>query len=169
MWGHGLRTFLRFSWLERRMVLRAIIWLGLVELGLKWLGFKRMIKLVPSVRQDASPRVQKHIFMYTAAIDLAARRHVVDAHCLQKSLTLHYWLRREGIPSELKIGVRKDNDQLKAHAWVELAGIVVNDDTAAVDAFKPLMRADSVDGLAWNDRSTAASATPPPAAVRLEA
>jgi hypothetical protein len=57
---------------------------------------------------------------------------------LQRSLVLNYWLRREGLPSELRIGVRKDGDALKAHAWVELGRHVVNDPVAAVAAFTPL-------------------------------
>jgi hypothetical protein len=75
---------------------------------------------------------------YAWAIALAARHHVVRARCLHRALVLHRWLRREGLPSELRIGVRKVDGALLAHAWVELDGEAVGDQPAAVAAFAPL-------------------------------
>ena len=48
-------------------------------------------------------------------------------NCLERSLTLWWLLRRDGIDGELHIGARKEDGQLKAHAWVELRGEVLND------------------------------------------
>jgi hypothetical protein len=69
---------------------------------------------------------------------VAARSHVVEARCLHQSLALHAWLRRERLPSELRIGVRKSYDELIAHAWIELGGQVVNDGPDRVAEFSPL-------------------------------
>jgi len=46
--------------------------------------------------------------------------------CLSRSLTLWWILRRQGIASELRIGVSKDDGEFAAHAWVELDGIPIN-------------------------------------------
>jgi len=54
---------------------------------------------------------------------------------------LHHWLRGEGLPSELRIGVRKEHGALKAHAWVELGDHVVNDRPSAVEEFTVLSNA----------------------------
>src|SRR5579872_1172870 len=147
----GLRSLAHYSWLERRMVLRAAIWLWLVDLGLRFMGFRRLIELARAVPDEAGPQLPEHIFMYTAALELASRYHPAPARCLHKSLVLHLWLRREGMPSELKIGVRKVQGELKAHAWVELAGCVINDDADAVADFKPLSRPDAFAGMAWTN------------------
>lgn len=48
-------------------------------------------------------------------------------NCLSQSLTLWWLLRRQGIESELRIGVRKHAGGLEAHAWVECLGEVLND------------------------------------------
>lgn len=53
-------------------------------------------------------------------------------------MVLHRWLREQGLPSELRIGVRKDGGALIAHAWVELGAHVVNDSRAAVMPFTRL-------------------------------
>ena len=60
------------------------------------------------------------------------------AQCLHRALALHFWLRDEGVASELRIGVQKQARALRAHAWVEVAGQVVDDRPGAVAAFHPL-------------------------------
>jgi len=76
-------------------------------------------------------------------------------------LALHQWLREEGLPSELRIGVRKDDGELRAHAWVELGGLVVNDGAGAVAAFTPLRSLASIASVvrASGDGSLIAGAT----------
>lgn len=46
--------------------------------------------------------------------------------CLEESLTLWFLLRKQGISSRLRIGVRKTDEKFEAHAWVELAGEALN-------------------------------------------
>ena len=65
---------------------------------------------------------------FSAAMDLAqlaaiAGRHgPIRATCLRQSLLVYWLLRRRGLMPELKIGVRKQELVVDAHAWVELAG-----------------------------------------------
>lgn len=42
--------------------------------------------------------------------------------CLPQSLALQALLRRQGLSAELRIGVRRADGKLQAHAWVEHAG-----------------------------------------------
>ena len=44
------------------------------------------------------------------------------ATCLKKSLILFRLLRKRGIPAELRLGVRKVDDEFSSHAWIECAG-----------------------------------------------
>lgn len=60
-------------------------------------------------------------------VNLAARYPWPWALCLQRSLALCLWLDREDLRVQLRIGVRKRNDSLEAHAWVEYHGRVLND------------------------------------------
>ena len=63
-------------------------------------------------------------------IDVARAARLVDAvaacypntTCLKKSLILLRLLRKRGIPAELRLGVRKVDDDFSAHAWIECAG-----------------------------------------------
>jgi hypothetical protein len=55
-------------------------------------------------------------------VGVAARRHLWSVSCLEKSLVLETLLVRYGFSPELKIGVRREDGVLQAHAWVEIAG-----------------------------------------------
>jgi hypothetical protein len=94
---------------------------------------------------------------YARHLDRASRHHLVRARCLHRSLVLHRWLRRQGLPSQLRIGVSKSAGAFAAHAWVEMDGLVVNDRALAVYAFTPLARqaADGTPMSPWNDLRSA--------------
>lgn len=61
-------------------------------------------------------------------VNIAARYGPIRAACLVRSLVLLRMLSARGVTGTLQIGVRKEaSSQLDAHAWVEQAGIPVND------------------------------------------
>src|SRR5260370_14135879 len=47
---------------------------------------------------------------YARWLDMVSHRRFIRASCLDRSLALHRWLRREGMPSHLCIGVRKEGN-----------------------------------------------------------
>ncbi len=69
-------------------------------------------------------------------VQIAARRGLYRANCLQQSLCLWWILQRQGISTDLRIGVRK-GEQLDAHAWVEYRGTVLNDRPDIAQEFSP--------------------------------
>lgn len=73
------------------------------------------------------------------AVDRAARRGVFRPKCLVRSMALHAMLERSGVHgSVIRIGVRRDGDELLAHAWVEHMGITLIDSPAAIATFSRL-------------------------------
>lgn len=58
-------------------------------------------------------------------------------NCLTRSLCLQWLLRRHGIDTELRLGVKLDEGQLHAHAWVEMGGHPVNDREDVAERFLP--------------------------------
>jgi hypothetical protein len=65
-------------------------------------------------------------------VEVAARRGPWPANCLQRSVVLWLMLRWQGLPGEVRIGVRRPPpgaaDRRPAfHAWVEQDGTVLND------------------------------------------
>ena len=91
----------------------------------------------------------------TRWIKTAASHPFPWAKCLQRSLALCLWLERLGFRGELKIGVRKDGEILRAHAWVELSGWVLNDDLSHTRRFavmNPNSSTMAQSGLQWERR-----------------
>jgi hypothetical protein len=137
-----IRRFLTLSSSERHQFLRAFVDLAYVDIGLRVLGFQALAERIPAVdeanERDVRPVDLVRATRYAYWLERASRHHAVPARCLHRSLALHQRLRREGLPSELRIGVRKRSDIFEAHAWVEMAGRIVNDAPMAVSSFAPL-------------------------------
>ncbi|HTQ80695.1 MAG TPA: lasso peptide biosynthesis B2 protein [Thermoanaerobaculia bacterium] len=55
-------------------------------------------------------------------VDLAAQHHLRAVRCLGRSLVLQALLAAQGLSAELQIGVRRGQEGIEAHAWVEHAG-----------------------------------------------
>jgi len=129
---------------ELHLLIRAFLALAMMDVRLRVNGFQptlarveRMPRHKPVTAAEFA-RAQR----YARWIAVAARFHVVPARCLHRSLTLHGWLRREGLQSELRIGVRQANEQLLAHAWVELDGRPADELPERTALFTPLAHAD---------------------------
>lgn len=132
-----LEQLRRFSALERRargLFLRAAVLLPLISLSLRIRGFRKtqatLQKLLssPNGATDASEREATSL---TVRMVRAAVRHGFGhPTCLEESLALWWLLGQQGISSEMRIGVRKHNEEFEAHAWVEREGTALNEPEA---------------------------------------
>lgn len=68
-------------------------------------------------------------------------RWMPRSRCLDRAVTLIRWARRNNIAAELCIGVRHVEGQIRAHAWVESAGKVIDPEPEAAKSFQRLQGA----------------------------
>lgn len=123
---------------ERRDLLLAATLLPMFWLGLRWLGLVRFRARLTSTSSTATARINsENIHRLAEIVNAAARRSPFPATCLTRSLLLEWFLRRRGIPAELRIGVQRQGAGLAAHAWVEYGGVPVNDRLDIASAFAP--------------------------------
>lgn len=107
--------------------------LSLTAMALRVLGFRRwratLEKFLRDVRKAPEDPARQLALAreVTRLAEKAERRGAVRPNCLERSLVLWWLLRRRGLPAELRIGARKQDAHFEAHAWVELAGQVLND------------------------------------------
>jgi|HubBroStandDraft_4_1064222.scaffolds.fasta_scaffold00245_12 hypothetical protein len=128
------RRFRRRPLEDRRLILRAALILPLTEIGLRLFGFRRWKELIEKFSR-AAPLLQPMPADLQRDAALRAVRAVrsIELHgptkpnCLERSMTLWWLLRRNGVDGELHIGARKEGARFEAHAWVELGGQVLND------------------------------------------
>jgi hypothetical protein len=141
------RKFQRLSRVERWVFVQALVLLPLTALALRWLGFKRWLAVLKRLApREAGPlggrsgTFDRRAGFIANMVRVAARHGPYPATCLPQSLTLWWLLRRRGIDSDLRIGVRKESSQLEAHAWVEHRGLVLGDGEGLHRGFAPFDR-----------------------------
>jgi len=73
-----------------------------------------------------------------SAMDMACIWYWKEALCLQRSAATACLLKRYGVPAQMVIGAQQM--PFKAHAWVEVAGVVVNDKSYMPEMYAVLDR-----------------------------
>jgi len=109
---------------DKWLVFRVSIMLPLVEGGLHLLGLQVVARLLASRATPAAVPLEsiREVERQARLLSMVRHRHPFAGKCLSRSLTLWWCLRRTGIKSEVRLGIRKDGSQLRGHAWVEYQG-----------------------------------------------
>ncbi|HKY03660.1 MAG TPA: lasso peptide biosynthesis B2 protein [Blastocatellia bacterium] len=130
---------------ERRVMVEAALMLPIVIAALRLFGFRRtqsaLARLSPLGKRPQPGRLTERAASCARFVRKAASHAPLRANCLHQSLTLWGLLRLHGIESELRFGARKLDSALEAHAWVEHAGVVVNDGEDVREHFTDFGRA----------------------------
>jgi hypothetical protein len=125
---------------QRQVLLVASIALPVFWIGLTSLGLARLLSWLPR------GRVERHNLVDAAftemcdvadAVNIAARHSPFPSTCLTRSTLLQWMLNRQGVDSDLRIGVKLIGGKLEAHAWVEHDGVPINDKATVTADFAP--------------------------------
>jgi hypothetical protein len=119
------------------LVLQAFASLILFDV-LAWSGYKRVYAFTRTRRVAGRRPSLETTARVCWAVQEACVWYVKRVYCLQRSSATAWMLRRGGVPAELVIGYRPV--PLDSHAWVEVAGQVVNDLPQYQRAYKELDR-----------------------------
>lgn len=129
-----LRRFSALGRPARRLFLHASVLLPLISLSLRLRGFGKThatlqkFLSVPKGPENVGP--VERAALTVRMVRAAGRHSVTHSTCLEESLALWWLLGRQGIRSELRVGIRKDADRFEAHAWVEREGAALNEPEA---------------------------------------
>jgi len=125
MLRHKFLQFYRLSSSERRLLLRIGVVVPLIEVCLRTFGFKRVVRwlrrfaVTKELVGNPAADIERHrrlLFLFHQQAPFAGR-------CLAGALALWCLLQRLGIETELRFGVRKQEGQLLAHAWIEYGAL----------------------------------------------
>jgi hypothetical protein len=124
-WG----KFRRLPAEEKAAFLAALALLPAVRVGLRTLGLRRVQAVLgrrlQSVRFAESENSLWRARRTARLVGVAAR--YTGGTCLARSVVLAYLLERQGVPAKLRIGVRNGENGFEAHAWVEAAGVSLDE------------------------------------------
>jgi Transglutaminase-like superfamily len=112
------------------LVLRAYLRLIEFDMYLARGNFKALYEKVRRYPIGEVPAPVNAVEDICAAVDMACIWYWKEVLCLQRSATAACLLKHCGVPAQMMIGAQQM--PFRAHAWVEVAGRVVND--------KPYMR-----------------------------
>ena len=137
-----LRTLRDLSGSDLWKVAGAWALLLAVDLGLRALSFRRVLQLLDTCPKHAGTERKGDplplIRRYRRAVEIAARNHLYPMLCLRRSLVLRWLLARQGVPTRLRLGVRRDEGKVAAHAWLEYEGRPVTDPPDVAERFATL-------------------------------
>jgi len=80
------------------------------------------VRTYPVTARTPGPNAIERI---NSAVDMACIWYWKEALCLQRSAATACLLKKNGVPAQMVIGAQQM--PFKAHAWVEVHGVVVND------------------------------------------
>jgi hypothetical protein len=133
------------SGLERLSALKHLLLLNSVALALRWFGLStvqgyifKQIRTVPKSQLDPSLTLRQALELGAYIGFVNHRFHWLKVSCLPESLTVWWLLGRQGIASHLRIGVRKVDQRLDGHAWIEVEGQVVSGDPNLAGEYLPM-------------------------------
>ncbi len=119
-----------FSSSQWWLALRVWWVLGLVKIALQVGDFKNIRNWAARVRETTPLSPEQAITLVDQTVLLVetiAARHLTKITCLPRALTITRLLGRRGIRTDLKMGLRKEADTVKGHAWVEYERRPIND------------------------------------------
>ena len=122
-----LRKFFSLPVREQQILVKATFLLIMIRLGLWLLPFRTLQRTLERLfRYPATSNRQSPLTEKVSWAVRAVSRYFPSATCLAQALTLQALLSREGIHSDLGIGVARDDESgIIAHAWLEIDGTVI--------------------------------------------
>ena len=109
-----------------------------VDLTLRLRGFRRVYESVAHHRIRTVTCPEGIVAAVCRAVDCACTVYPRQALCLQRSVAATRLLRDYGVRAMLVVGARKH--PFRAHAWVEVDGLVVNDKRGVKEYYQELDR-----------------------------
>ena len=139
-----VQKFLRLSTSEKWMLFQALWLLPLCAVVLRLRDVRRLLPALGEAFPTAF-NPERDIAMEQARatarmVSLAARYGPYRATCLKQSVVTLWLLRHQGIPCDLRIGVRREFNPFEAHAWVEYQGEALNEGPDIHQRFVPFDR-----------------------------
>ncbi|WP_051305695.1 lasso peptide biosynthesis B2 protein [Desulfogranum mediterraneum] len=150
-----LQTFFTLSRQRQKLLCCAVLLALVVRVGLALLPLGQLLRFVGGkddggeageARADGPAAAEGPVDPDRRSVqdDIIWAVQLVDrrfswATCLVNGLVAQYLFSRNGIPSQLHIGVKKEGpDRLQAHAWVTVGGTIVIGRIADLATYRPL-------------------------------
>jgi hypothetical protein len=124
----------------------SILLFPVLVLAQRLLGLRRTLwflnRLTPAVATASSTDNQCVRLAHSVSriVRIVGARIPLKSSCLEQSVFLHWLLARQGIVTDIRIGIRNRDGGFQAHAWVEHLGQALNEGEDVSLRFVPFPR-----------------------------
>ena len=136
-----MRSFSLLDNSRKNLIVEAMVITFFVRLGFPLIGVGRtqaLLRRWAVARSDNRPPDATSVIRELRAAQRTVKRHCgVRGTCLVTSMSLWAMLLRRNIKTELRVGMRKRDGKIEGHAWLELAGIPINETPEVCGAYEP--------------------------------
>ncbi len=140
-----IKKFFALEWRDKKNLIRAYFLLGIMRAAILSLTFKRLSRSLEHHPDEISHKPLDNPQLTQAkaigwAVTTAASYTPWDSNCLAQALTAQRMLQQQQIAGMFFLGVKKENKQLEAHAWLQcdeaiLTGKAGHEDYSVVSTF----------------------------------
>ncbi|NNE66495.1 MAG: lasso peptide biosynthesis B2 protein [Pyrinomonadaceae bacterium] len=133
-----VRTFLELPWRQKKIFLMFCCLIPGMELSIRSFGLRRTHRILErmgsrALRMEQEPEVV--INRHKNLLDLFVKNFPFGGRCLAQSLSLWYLLKRLRVETDLKFGTKRDDGEIRAHAWLEYQGTPIDSQTEIYTSF----------------------------------
>jgi len=124
------KKFTKLSAKEKNLFMEAYYTLGMMRAAILRVSFKRLTRSLKhqAKKSEFVQLDEEQIQMALSigkAIGQAAAHTPWESACLAQSLTAQRMLKKRGIPGVFYLGVAKDEEKMKAHAWSQCGDQII--------------------------------------------
>ena len=125
-----IKKFLTLDGQQKKLFLQAYFLLGVMRAAILTVSFKRLSKSLQHHPEEAPHKPLDTAQLEQAktigrAVVTAARYTPWDSNCLAQVLTAQRMLEQKHIAGMFFLGVKKDEQKLGAHAWLQVDGQIL--------------------------------------------
>ena len=125
-----IKKFSKLSAHERNLFMEAYYTLGIMRAAILSISFKRLVRSLEHRSKkgesiELSEEETKMALAIGKAIEQAAAHTPWESACLVQALTAQKMLKKRGIPGVFYLGVARDEEKMKAHAWAQCGDVLI--------------------------------------------
>ena len=117
-----IKTFFKIKNQDKLAFIKAFIYMGYFRAFILFVPFNKLRKRMGKIKLESPQEVDDEC--YKKAVRIARIVGIVSYHtpweskCLVQALTAQKLLKNQGISTTIYLGVRKEGNEMKAHAWL---------------------------------------------------
>ena len=116
------KTFFTIDNKLRVEFIQALIYTGMYRTFILFVPFNKLRKRMGKHKEESVANVEIEIYKIAShiswVVNLISSKTPWESKCLVQALTAQKMLKKRGISTTIYLGVRKDGNKMKAHAWL---------------------------------------------------